>query len=736
MTCEVIRVTAFDNVIQHFTVKHRGERGGLRSYQCTCPAHDDKKASLTISEAGDGRVLMYCHAQCPTESILQAVGLTMGDLQGERSGWLEYVEKAFEKKGKRVEAIYPYFKPDGSYAFTRLRLIPKDFCYGIVSGDRWTWGLNGQRRSSIPAIFTDSPKRLSEAVARGDRVYYVEGEKDALRLISEGLTAFTCGACGDWDKKCAELLRGADVVVLADNDKPGIDSARQVVRDLTGVAASVRMIVPMPDVDHGDVSDYLSKHTVAELLDMIENSADTNSEYMNSEDTNSLDRFHLFDDKGRIKGVFDYAIFEHLMTITELFVLGGVPYIYDGGCYRADENGSKLKTMIRECIYPEFIKSTTIKRVYELFISAAELQVTYDDLNKYPAHWINFANGFYDPIERRMIQHDARYKAVNQIPHAYDPGVATHGDGVEDWLSFIVPDADDREMLLQYAGYCMTRDTRQQKFMILNGDGGTGKSTVIRMIEAMIGSANLSSISLSELTQRFASYGLLGKLLNSCADLEVTALEDTSTLKKILGEDTLRGEAKGRDAFSFKSYAKLIFSTNELPVVKAEKSNGFYRRLLILTMNRVPAVKRADLYDVLVSEVDHLIRLSVEALERMYQRGVLTESAHSTDAVARLRMDSDTVAAFLGERTTDDPSKRVERGELFSAYESYCYDSGRQSLARNNFYRSMRVKGYSEIVSCGMRYFKCISLEKTALRSALSDGFIEVDEPLPFMTDG
>lgn len=660
----------------------------------------------------------------------------MADLQVERSGWREYVDSVFAKKGKRVEAVYDYFKPDGSYAFTRLRLIPKEFCYGIVSGDRWTWGLNNQRRRDIPAVF--GSKRLSEAIERGDRIFYTEGEKDALRLISEGLTAITCGACGDWDRKCADLLRGADVIVLADNDKPGTDSARQIVRDLTGVAASVKMIVPMPDVDHGDVSDYLDAgHTVAELLDMIENSADTNTADMNSDDMNTgqLDRFHLFDEKGRIRGVFDYAIFEYLTGVTKLFVLGGVPFIYDGGCYRADENGARLKTMIRECCYPEFIKSTTIKRVYDLFIGAAELQVTYDDLNDYPAHWINFTNGFYDPIERRLIQHDACYKAVNQVPHAYDPGVVTSGERVEDWLQFIVPDADDREMLLQYAGYCLTRDTRQQKFMILNGDGGTGKSTVIRMIEAMIGSENLSSISLSELTQRFASYGLLGKLLNSCADLEVSALEDTSTLKKVLGEDTLRGEAKGRDAFSFKSYAKLIFSTNQLPVVKSEKTNGFFRRLLILPMNRVPTVKRTDLFDQLSSEIDHLIRLSVEALERMYQRGSMTESKHSVEAVERLRMDSDTVMAFLIEQTTRDPAKRVERGELYRAYEQYCLDTDRQSLTRNNFYQSMRLKRYDEIVSGGVRYFRCISLEKTALESALSAGFTQVDVTLPFMTD-
>lgn len=461
------------------------------------------------------------------------------------------------------------------------------------------------------------------------------------------------------------------------------------------------------------------------LPDEIKNSS--NQEFLN------LDQFHIVDAKGHVKGVFDWAIFQHITSKYNLFVLGGVPYIYANGCYHPDENGSRLKTLIRACCYPEFIKSTTIKRVYDLFISAAELQATYNDLNQYPAEWINFKNGFYDPVKGRLLGHDPKYKAVNQIPHNYNPADKPDGAAVEEWLSFIVPDDADREMLLEFAGYSMTRDVRQQRFMILNGEGGTGKSTVIRMIENVIGSENLSSISLNEMTQRFSSYGLLGKLLNSCADLELTALEDTSTIKKALGEDTLRGEAKGKDAFPFKSYAKLIFSCNELPIVKAEKTNGFYRRLLILTMNRVPAEVKPNLFDKLRSETDYFIRLCVDALARMYARGLILESANSAAAVERLRMDSDTVAAFLAEETCKMQGARVERGHLFQMYSAYCYGAERQALTRNNFFKSIRCKGFSEVKTMGVRYFEGISLEKTALKTALSDGFTEVDEPLPFM---
>lgn len=470
-----------------------------------------------------------------------------------------------------------------------------------------------------------------------------------------------------------------------------------------------------PPISAGELQkiyDSVMKYQAGSSEDEIMKSR--NQDFMNTED--DLSQFHHFNNKGLPTSVYDFKIYEYLSQRGDIFILGSVPYMYKDGVFRGDISGANLKTEIRKLIYPELVKSTTIERVYRLFLSEKDLQVSYEDLNRYPQHWINFENGFFDPIAQKMVSHDSRYRAVNQIPHEYHPEAQLTGEEVERWLQFIVPQPDDREMLLQFMGYCLTRDTRAQKFMILYGSGGSGKSTVIKMIETMIGVENISNISLKELSQRFASYGLLGRLLNSCADLEVSALEDTSVIKKILGEDSLRGEPKGRDAISFKNYAKLIFSTNELPLVISEKTNGFYRRLMILNMTRQPEQKRADYQDLLQRETDYLISLSVKALERMYQQGHITESAGSVEAVQSLRNDSDTVEAWINEECTRDHGSRVERGLLYQKYDSYCLSTDRTSLSRNNFFRSLRMKDFKEVKSSGVRYFEGISIEKSALK--------------------
>ena len=691
----------YSEFLSHFKVT----KSYRNKAQCICPAHDDKEASLTISQGAKG-IAIHCHAGCETEKVLEAVGLSMKDLFEDKpnpTGWRSYVES---REKKRIEGVYHYVDLNGDYAFTRLRLSGKKFIYGIMEDDRFSYGLKGKNRKSIPAVYCSSLKSVRKAIEDGKRIFYCEGEKDVNTVNSKGLTGITCGASGDWTPGCARLFEGADVVILQDNDKSGEKLTRDVMKDIQSVTKSVRVLIPVPDVEHGDISDFFGNHPVEDLEELLKVEPIPESEKAD------LDQFHIINDKGKVTGVFDYEILKYLKKSQDIFVLGGTPYIYTDGAFKPDLSGAKLKTMIRELIYPEFIKSTTIKRVYELFTSDIELQVAADELNQYPVWWINFKNGFYDPVAKKMLPHDPKYRATNQIPHIYDPETKLKGTIVKNWLKYICETPDDIKMLCQFAGLCMTRDTRQQKFLILNGEGGTGKSTVIRMIDKMIGTDNISNISLSQLTQRFSAFGLMGKLLNSCADLEIDALSDVSTLKKALGEDTLAAEAKGKDAVSFKSYAKLIFSTNELPIVKAEKTNGFYRRLLILTMNRVPATPETDFFDKLSAEIDDFIGISVKALEDMYEHKCITESAGSIEAVKRLRCDSDTVEAFLNENIQKDVDSRIKKADLYHKYEAYCQDMERQSLTKQNFYRSMRTKGYGEIKTNGTEYYRGINYQR------------------------
>lgn len=437
--------------------------------------------------------------------------------------------------------------------------------------------------------------------------------------------------------------------------------------------------------------------------------------------------FHNLDSRWNPTGVSDARVFTYIKNTHHMFVMGRVVYIYKDGYYHEDEEEAMLKTLIRGCLLEQYIKSTTIDRIHRLFLQDVDLIRASDEINTYSPHWVNFENGMYNAIEGKMYKHSWKTYSTVQVPWPYEPG-KDYGDGkvLEEFLHYAIPDADDREMLLQYIGYCCTKDTRQQKMLIMCGDGGTGKSTVINLIQAIVGKRNTSNVPMSKLSERFTAVFMQGKLLNSCADLEIDALDDVSIIKQLIGEDEIKAEHKGKAVFSFENFAKMLFSTNELPLVRNEKTDGFYRRLLVLTMNVKPTVRDVNLKDKLKREIPYLIHISMQALQRMYKAGGIHVSENSIKATRQLRKDSDTIEAFLTDNcvkgTLDD---KLDRKELYEKYAEYCKEWGRESHKKNAFFKALRSKGFSDKPSNGIYFFKGIRWKGTD-----SDGFVQITDDM------
>lgn len=111
----------FENNLTHFqVVKKYQDRA-----QCKCPAHQDKQASLAVTK-GRKCTLLYCHAGCQLDDILNAAGLEKRDIFYESTqntaNWRAFIEK---RENNRIEAVYNYVSCNGQYAFTKVRLQGK-----------------------------------------------------------------------------------------------------------------------------------------------------------------------------------------------------------------------------------------------------------------------------------------------------------------------------------------------------------------------------------------------------------------------------------------------------------------------------------------------------------------------------------------------------------------------------------------------------------------------------------
>jgi hypothetical protein len=232
----------------------RIEQRSADTWMAQCPAddHDDRTASLSVAQ-GDVGAVVCCQAGCDTKTaVLPPLKLGFADL-------FDQPRKARDQAPRRVLAEYRYTDEHGELLFVKVRFEPKDFRVKHPDGQgRWVWGIGKAQR-----VLYRLPEVLA-AVQAGHPVFVVEGEKDADRLAGMGHAA-TCnfdGAAKDghkpkWRPEYSDSLRGADVVIIADRDAPGVAHARAIAASLDGKAKSVAIMQAAVDRAHADISDHL-----------------------------------------------------------------------------------------------------------------------------------------------------------------------------------------------------------------------------------------------------------------------------------------------------------------------------------------------------------------------------------------------------------------------------------------------------------------------------------------------
>lgn len=434
------------------------------------------------------------------------------------------------------------------------------------------------------------------------------------------------------------------------------------------------------------------------------------------EESMSLLDFHKIGKNGNPYEIIDDKIATYIVEHEHIIIIAGKPYIYKNGVYKRDEDGNILRYLIKSMIIQDLITISRINRVYSLILTNHKLVVDVEEVNCYPSHWINFKNGMLDVISEELHEHSPKYLSINQVPHNYVSDLDITSSTFYEFVKSRIPDKDNLRMLLEFMGYCMTKDVTFQKFMILYGLGESGKSTIINFTTNMVGNENTCSIPLQQLSDRFTTASLLLKILNTCGDMTSSALTDTSVIKQLTGDDSIKGEYKGGAIFFFRNHAKMMFSCNELPRVLDEKSNGFYRRLLIVGFaesgDYIPDLK-AKLAE--ESEIETVISGCISALKNALIRGKLFESGANLEEINALKMESDTVAAFLSDMVEECKNHKIKRADLYSYYETYCTREKRTPLGKQGFFKSMKSKGYVEWKSHGIYYFKDIDIrfEKT-----------------------
>lgn len=385
-------------------------------------------------------------------------------------------------------------------------------------------------------------------------------------------------------------------------------------------------------------------------------------------------------------------IARRLLQENEIRVFEDTLYIYENGVYRRNEKSINRKIIE---IYPKATTRMQKEVKSYLLTMAPEVQLKYENL-------INFKNGLYDLNNNALMPHSPYYFTINQINANinWDPVRIGAVDRFLDKIS--CENIGRKKAILQMIGYSMTSSVEMQKAFVLYGKtAGNGKSTLLEIIERLIGSENVSHVTLQDfVSNRFSVSEIKGKLVNMVSEMTKEFLKDSSVFKQIVTGDTTTVEEKFKDRHTIKPYAKHIFTANELPKV-ADTSNGYFRRLFIIPFEAVfTDIEKINFnFKELITEqaLNYLAAIALQEYIIARREHAFINEEESKNIIETYKMDSNTVIAYLYDKDRMRcllRSGRVrKRNEVFADYINYCKDSEYIHKGRNKFYEEVEATG-------------------------------------------
>lgn len=316
---------------------------------------------------------------------------------------------------------------------------------------------------------------------------------------------------------------------------------------------------------------------------------------------------------------------------------------------------------------------------------------------------VNCLNGeiVLDASQWKLAPHCREHYRTTQIPVMFDPEVTAPMFG-QFLIDIFIGDDDTEDKIravLEMIGYTLMAHCRHEKFVILVGSGANGKSVLLSVIEALLGSVNIAGVQPSMFDRTFQRAHLHMKLANIVTEIKQGEVIDDASLKGIVSGEPTTVEQKFRDPFVMRPFSTCWFGTNHMPSTR-DFSDALFRRALVIPFNNVfkPEFGNCDpqLKDKLLTELPGILNMALRAYQRALEQD-FTMPDSCIKARDEWRLEADQVAQFVEERCERDPFGSMPVGDLFKAYQEWALESGINRPVSMKSYRDRMEKlGYGK----------------------------------------
>jgi putative DNA primase/helicase len=685
-----------------------------------CPAHADKHRSLSVAVEG-GKLLMHCFRGCRFEDILRS--LSSGNLTPKNESPKQQVKT---QKAKIVET-YDYTDESGNLLYQIVRYEEKRFAIKRPDGNGgWIW------KGDVKKVLYHLPN-VKDTIEKNGIVIFVEGEKDVKNVVAKlGLCATTSPlGAGNWKDEYADLLKGANVVIVPDNDESGENYAQTVANSIYGKAQSVK-IVRLPDLsEKEDVSDWIERGGNRErLLELV-----ADSENWNLENTSLIPRREL--EEIVIEGqCADHLIKAHLTDTgnAECFLVDNEGkfkfnktnkawYEWNGVIWQEDKTNvveNEILKTIRSrqgafCGAPtETEKDIEIKGKSLKYLTRCEdvrhrtsIKQAVELLPQFISRIAEYDRDLFLSATRNgtLDLRSAKFRSSRQ-EDMMTLQFGTHYDAEADcprWKQFLAEIFNDDEEMIDFiqriAGYSLTGDISEQVMFILYGFGKNGKTVFSSVMSALLGdyagTASFSTFDADKKSEQTNDLAILkGKRIVLMSESSADRRLNEPLIKQVTGGDEITCRFLFREHFTYIPQFKLFLATNHKPVI-TQSDFGIWRRIVLIPFTQnFDGREDPNLKEQLISELPGILNWAIEGLKKWQAKGLKHRPKAVTQATERYKKDSDTIGQWFELRMQEDTKNEIKSSDAYNDYKTWAMENGHYPVSNKTFKSSLEERGF------------------------------------------
>lgn len=349
------------------------------------------------------------------------------------------------------------------------------------------------------------------------------------------------------------------------------------------------------------------------------------------------------------------------------------------------------------CVVPSKEIKETLKRLCFM----PELQVDLEEEFWRGQKLVNLVHGVYDVMKQEIVPVRNEYRFDYVINIRYKPHCTL--EDAPNFKRYIETSVgmEQYECLMRVLGYCISSLTKGRKAFVFYGIGRTGKSTILNVLEAVIGGGLVSHEPFHNMSGERAKSHYEGKRCNISRETSTKPNRNEESFKSLISCEFTTGSEKYEKQKDFVATLSFVFAGNS-DVDFTFMDDAILDRLVYIIFNKtIPEDEiDLDLEEKLLGEKDVIFSLALDSLKGLIEDKYDFKMAPiAEEHIKHRRYLIHSAESFIAEKCKISDEGKVSKVALYSSYMAFCKANALKPEGRNTFYD--KVRNYNASITDG-----------------------------------